>query len=154
MNSYYVSKEPKMINCISGEYIVIINYEILLRCQFENFIFLFYLREKKMRNKRMSGLMVLSSVLLIIGFVFADGCKEKSSPASPPANSTSQIQPQAPAIAVVAGQTICPVMGGPINRDIFVEYEGKKVYFCCAQCKGLFEKEPQKYLSKLPQFAK
>ena len=34
-----------------------------------------------MRNKRMAGLMVLSAALLIIGFVFADGCEKKSSPA-------------------------------------------------------------------------
>ena len=107
-----------------------------------------------MRNKRMAGLMVLLSALLIIGFVFADGCEKKSSPVSSPADSTSETQSAAPATAAAAEQTICPVMGGPINKDIFVEYEGKKVYFCCAQCKGEFEKEPEKYLSKLPQFAK
>jgi YHS domain-containing protein len=107
-----------------------------------------------MRNKKMSGLMVLSAALLIIGFVFADGCEKKSSPAPSPADPTSGTQSPAPATAAVAEQTICPVMGGPINKDIFVEYQGKKVYFCCAQCKGQFEKEPQKYLSKLPQFAK
>ncbi|MDH4202197.1 MAG: efflux RND transporter periplasmic adaptor subunit [Phycisphaerae bacterium] len=49
-------------------------------------------------------------------------------------------------------QTHCPVMGGKINRDVFVEYEGKKVYFCCPGCEDTFLKEPEKYLSKLPQF--
>lgn len=49
-------------------------------------------------------------------------------------------------------QTICPVMGGAINKDLFVEYQGKKVYFCCGQCKGEFEKDPEKYIAKLPQF--
>ena len=51
-----------------------------------------------------------------------------------------------------AEQTTCPVMGGKINPDLFVEYEGKKVYFCCAGCSEQFLKDPQKYLSKLPQF--
>ncbi len=55
--------------------------------------------------------------------------------------------------AVSAGeQTTCPVMGSAINKDIFTEYKGKKVYFCCAGCKPEFEKNPEKYLGKLPQF--
>jgi YHS domain-containing protein len=49
-------------------------------------------------------------------------------------------------------QTTCPVMGGAINKAIFVEYQGKKVYFCCAGCPETFQADPQKYLSKLPQF--
>ena len=49
-------------------------------------------------------------------------------------------------------QKTCPVMGGDIKRDIFVEYKGKKVYFCCPPCKEKFNADPEKYLSKLPQF--
>jgi len=44
------------------------------------------------------------------------------------------------------------VMKGAINKNLFTEYKGKKVYFCCAGCKGKFEKEPEKYIAKLPQF--
>ncbi len=49
-------------------------------------------------------------------------------------------------------QKICPVMGGAINKDVFTMYKGKKVYFCCPGCKPEFEKNPEKYLAKLPQF--
>ncbi len=49
-------------------------------------------------------------------------------------------------------QTLCPVMGGVINKEHFIEYEGKKVYFCCPGCEKEFLKEPEKYLDKLPQF--
>lgn len=53
----------------------------------------------------------------------------------------------------VAEQTVCPVMKGqPIDKTIFVEYQGKRVYFCCESCKAAFEKEPAKYLADLPQF--
>lgn len=48
-------------------------------------------------------------------------------------------------------QEFCPVMGGKINKDIFVEYQGKKVYFCCPGCEPEFLKNPGKYLDKLPQ---
>ncbi len=51
-------------------------------------------------------------------------------------------------------QTVCPVMGGAINKDVFVEYKGKKVYFCCPGCEGPFLKDPEKYMDKLPQFKK
>ena len=56
------------------------------------------------------------------------------------------------AVASVGEQTMCPVMNAPINKDIFVEYEGKKVYFCCPGCPEEFQKNPEKYLGKLPQF--
>ncbi|MFH1549339.1 MAG: YHS domain-containing protein [Planctomycetota bacterium] len=49
---------------------------------------------------------------------------------------------------------ICPVMeGNAVNPDIFTTYKGKKVFFCCLSCKENFEKEPEKYLARLPQFA-
>jgi YHS domain-containing protein len=51
-------------------------------------------------------------------------------------------------------QTVCPVMGAPINQELYTEYEGKKVYFCCPGCKAKFEAEPKKYLDTLPQFKK
>lgn len=51
-------------------------------------------------------------------------------------------------------QTICPIMGRVINKDIFVDYKGKKVFFCCSECKDKFNAEPGKYLPRLPQFRK
>ena len=52
-------------------------------------------------------------------------------------------------------QTLCPVMeGNPIKENIYIDYQGERVYFCCEFCKGEFSKEPGKYLAKLPQFAK
>ena len=54
----------------------------------------------------------------------------------------------------IGQQTTCPVMGLPINKDLFTVYKGKKVYFCCPGCKPEFEKNPEKYLAKLPQFKK
>lgn len=52
----------------------------------------------------------------------------------------------------VEEQTVCPVMGGAINKDYYTVYKGKKVYFCCSPCKEKFEEEPEKYIAKLPQF--
>lgn len=55
-------------------------------------------------------------------------------------------------LAGLTDQKICPIMGNPINTSIYVEHEGKKVYFCCAGCIEKFKAEPEKYISQLPQF--
>ena len=49
----------------------------------------------------------------------------------------------------VKPQTTCPVMGGKINKDVFADHAGKRVYFCCPGCSGAFEKDPAKYVKKL-----
>ena len=47
----------------------------------------------------------------------------------------------------------CPVMPDmQTNPEIFSEYENKRVYFCCNNCKATFGREPEKYLGLLPQF--
>lgn len=48
---------------------------------------------------------------------------------------------------------ICPVLADEaVDPDIWIEYGGKRVYFCCNKCKRRFEQEPQAYLANLPQF--
>jgi len=46
-------------------------------------------------------------------------------------------------------QTICPVMGGKINKKLFADHDGKRVYFCCAMCTKKFKEDPEKYIKKL-----
>lgn len=48
-------------------------------------------------------------------------------------------------------QTTCPVMGGAINTNIYVDADGKRVYFCCKGCPAEFKKDPAKYISKLEE---
>jgi YHS domain-containing protein len=59
----------------------------------------------------------------------------------------------APAPGVTApvetAQTICPVMGGKINKAIFADYQGKRVYFCCGGCPAVFAKDPAKYVKMM-----
>jgi len=51
--------------------------------------------------------------------------------------------------AVAAAQTTCPVMGGAIDKKVFTDHDGKRVYFCCPACIDTFKKDPAKYLKKL-----
>jgi YHS domain-containing protein len=36
---------------------------------------------------------------------------------------------------------VCPVSGEPVDSSIFVENEGRKVYFCCEHCKEKYKKD-------------
>jgi YHS domain-containing protein len=46
-------------------------------------------------------------------------------------------------------QTSCPVMGGKVNQQVYADYQGQRVYFCCPACIEMFKKDPEKYLKKL-----
>lgn len=94
-------------------------------------------------KKAQFGIVLTLASLLVVGLIVLNGCK-KSEPTTPTG-------PNEVASAAIE-QTTCPIMGKAINKDIFTEYKGKKVYFCCAGCKEEFEKEPEKYIAKLPQF--
>ena len=46
-------------------------------------------------------------------------------------------------------QVRCPVMGGKVNLEVFTEYKGRRVYYCCPGCDEKFKADPAKYLAKL-----
>ena len=92
----------------------------------------------KLSKLQITIVLVLVS-LLLIGMVTLTGCKKKAESGEA-------------AVSDATEQTMCPIMDAKINKTLFTEYKGKKVYFCCIGCKEKFEKEPEKYLSKLPQF--
>jgi YHS domain-containing protein len=111
----------------------------------------------KAKQKGCVGWLFLFMVLLAGGLLIVAGCKK-----SEPTEETASAPPAMPmheaevkeVMAAAIEQTSCPIMGNPINKDIFVEYEGKKVYFCCEGCKAKFEENPEQYIAKLPQFKK
>ena len=49
----------------------------------------------------------------------------------------------------VKKQTVCPVEGGAINTNLYADYNGKRVYFCCKGCPAEFKKDQAKYIGKL-----
>ena len=78
-----------------------------------------------MKSIKMIGLAMLIT-LFAVGYVLAEGKTVKED-----------------------SQTTCPVMGGTINKELYADYEGKRVYFCCAGCIPEFQKDPEKYIKKL-----
>uniref|UniRef100_A0A7C5ENU9 YHS domain-containing protein n=1 Tax=Desulfobacca acetoxidans TaxID=60893 RepID=A0A7C5ENU9_9BACT len=54
-----------------------------------------------------------------------------------------------PLAAQGQSQTVCPVLGGKVDKKIYVDYQGYRVYFCCPGCDAEFRKDPEKYLRKM-----
>ncbi|GMU20796.1 MAG: hypothetical protein AMXMBFR13_08920 [Phycisphaerae bacterium] len=79
-------------------------------------------------------------------FFCCDGCidKLKKNPARYLPALYTQLYPQ-------RIQARCPVMGGVVDPEVFVEHKGQKVYFCCSGCDDRFKKDPAKYLPKLEE---
>ncbi len=48
-----------------------------------------------------------------------------------------------------SGQVLCPVMGGKIDKKVYVDHNGKRVYLCCTACVDKFKADPGKYMKKL-----
>jgi len=43
-------------------------------------------------------------------------------------------------------QTTCPILGGAIDRRLYVDYKGYRIYFCCKGCPEQFMENPEKYM--------
>lgn len=49
-------------------------------------------------------------------------------------------------------QKTCPVMdGNKINPELYVDHNGRRIYFCCKMCVGTFKKDPEKYIRKVDE---
>ena len=46
-------------------------------------------------------------------------------------------------------QKTCPVMGEPINNELYVDHAGKRIYVCCKACLSKVKADPKQYLKKI-----
>ena len=104
------------------------------------------------------GTMLIVAGIFLVGLIMLNGCKKEEPTPTETAmeheghDHASMAEETVEAVTAAIEQTTCPVMGSPINKALFVEYKGKKVYFCCPGCEDKFNAEPEKYVAKLPQF--
>lgn len=80
--------------------------------------------------------LLITSFLAILAFgvvVAADSTKVAATPSTP--------KKQHP-------QEICLVMGGKINKKLFTDIQGQRVYYCCAMCQPKFKANPDSFFQK------
>lgn len=85
--------------------------------------------------KRMKLIMIAVMSVILVTPVFAGKGSEGSS--------VEKSEPK------MKAQTLCPVMGGKINPDLYVDVNGKRIYVCCRGCVAEVKKHPAKYIKKL-----
>ena len=96
-------------------------------------------------------------VALLLATQVMVGCSQEASDTSPEATPTAGVSQQAESDSEAQqtetgqeiAQTKCPVMGGDIDEDIYVDYKGRRIYFCCPGCPEKFKENPEKYIDKL-----
>jgi YHS domain-containing protein len=103
----------------------------------------------KRTGSALAGILVSGTLL----FAFA-GCAggEGAEPGTPTeARASGERNPPTTAAAEIPlkPQETCPVMGGKIDKHVFTDHRGKRVYFCCARCVPEFKMNPELYLKVL-----
>jgi len=48
-------------------------------------------------------------------------------------------------------QTTCPVMGGGIDKSLYVDHDGMRIYACCKGCVDKIKADPEKYIALLKE---
>lgn len=76
--------------------------------------------------------------------VLAEIIQMRAKAAQKPATKSTAVLP---VIQNEAKDPICGMMVDKSKAKYTSEYQGKKIYFCCAGCKQTFEKDPQHYLA-------
>lgn len=81
---------------------------------------------------------IVAAALVIAGCSKQEDTTPAKDTAAPAATQTAQI-----------AQKICPIMGDAIDKNMYTDYQGRRIYFCCAKCKAKFSTQPDKYLANL-----
>jgi len=101
-------------------------------------------RARRGGNVSVSHRKLFAELILGIGMLLSEAIASPARGDEEPESFATGTEPQAE----------CPVMvGNKLDSSIFVDYEGKRVFFCCAMCRSAFLETPEKYLPRLAQFA-
>jgi YHS domain-containing protein len=66
-----------------------------------------------------------------------------------PENMVKQMESKG--IILDAAQVACPVTGGKVDRQIYVDHGGRRIYFSSKDCVAKFNVAPEQYVKKLDQ---
>ncbi|MGB7911970.1 MAG: YHS domain-containing protein [Desulfobaccales bacterium] len=88
---------------------------------------------------------VIISMILALALAFA------SAGAVMAAGATQGLQDKSGTVQPGAPQTVCPVLGNKINKNIYTDYQGQRIYFCCPGCIDVFKKNPEACLKKMEE---
>jgi len=103
--------------------------------------------------KRTISILAAAAFLLAAGYALADTASDQPGGCCGPGAACAMSNQQAAKPPAKPQELKCPVTGQKVtdlkNAPKSV-YKGKTYYFCCAGCKPLFDKNPEKYIKPAP----
>jgi YHS domain-containing protein len=99
------------------------------------------------RSVRFAGVSV--SAVVLSSAITALAAEQMSMPVTDTAKTKAAVSTSASDTAKLKPQTTCPIQGGPINKKLFVDYQGKRIYVCCEGCLAAVKKNPEKAIKDL-----
>jgi YHS domain-containing protein len=96
----------------------------------------------------MKHLLIMIVVLLSAAVAAANSCNQEAEPKHAKAKEiTAAAKPDQ---VIHAGtQTHCPIGGGEVDKSVFEDYQGQRIYFCCPGCEGPFLADPEAHLTAI-----
>jgi hypothetical protein len=94
-----------------------------------------------MKHERMIGVLAAAMLMGMVVGVMAE------EPAAPAKDATAA--PAAMTCPAAKAQTLCPITGEKISKDIFVDVEGVRIYMCCKDCIEKVKADPKAAIAKI-----
>ena len=101
-----------------------------------------------MANKNkifVSGVVTLMAMLYLVMFLNADSDKKGSHKHSTKHDKTTVSY----SFMSKGTQKVCPIRQEPIDKSVSLDFQGQRIYFCCAGCDTDFLESPEKYFSEM-----
>lgn len=94
-----------------------------------------------------STISTIAIAAALVSGLFATASQTEAKSAEAKATKPAAVQ----AVKTLVPQTTCPVMGGAINKELFVDKDGKRIYVCCGGCIDAVTKDFSTYEAKLAE---
>ncbi len=75
---------------------------------------------------------------LVAAFIVASAASLHAEDKTPATKTSKELKPQ----------TLCPVMGKPIDSTAYTDIQGQRVYYCCPMCSKKLKADPDTYFKK------
>ncbi len=96
----------------------------------------------------MRKVLIVPLMLLLLGMALTDIACDKEEEGT---KETEEVTPKGGEVQALKAQTTDALSGKPVDRNIYADYEGKRIYFCCDQSRKDFHNNPDAYFTKFRQ---
>lgn len=112
---------------------------------------------KSNRGRLAKGVLIGLMFAVLVRGAFgcgAEDAEQTEAQAAPPDEQVAEVvetrEVETPEEGIIdLENTVCPVMGNPVQEGVYTDWEGYRVRFCCAGCDRTFLSDPERYIEIL-----